>query len=47
LPKGVTIAALTHGPEHDLPVVSIHTPRGGASTDEEAAEGEAEGGAAE
>ena len=48
LPKGVTIAALTHGPDHDLPVVSIHTPRGGGSTDEaEAAEGSAEGEAAE
>ena len=48
LPKGVTIAALTHGPDHDLPVVSIHTPRGGGSTDEaEAAEGSAEGETAE
>lgn len=48
LPKGVTIAALTHGPDHDLPVVSIHTPRGGSATDEEAAaEGEAEGEATE
>jgi large subunit ribosomal protein L25 len=47
LPKGVTIAALTHGPDHDLPVVSIHTPRGGGSTDEAAAEGEAEGEATE
>ena len=42
LPKGVTIAALTHGTEHDLPVVSIHTPRGGGDDDVEevAAEGE-------
>ncbi|MDT8383825.1 MAG: 50S ribosomal protein L25/general stress protein Ctc [Gammaproteobacteria bacterium] len=46
LPKGVTIAALTHGEDHDLPVVSIHTPRGGGDT--EAAEGEAaEGGEAQ
>jgi large subunit ribosomal protein L25 len=27
LPEGVRIIALTHGPEHDLPVVSIHIPR--------------------
>lgn len=27
LPEGVKIIALTHGPEHDLPVVSIHVPR--------------------
>jgi len=52
LPKGVTIAALTHGTEHDLPVVSIHTPRGGGDEDEEesaAVEGDAaaEGDAAE
>lgn len=41
LPKGVTIAALTHGADHDLPVVSIHIPRGGV--DEEEAEAETEG----
>lgn len=28
LPAGVDIVALTHGPEHDLPVASIHIPRG-------------------
>jgi large subunit ribosomal protein L25 len=29
LPQGVEIVALTHGgPEHDLPVVSIHPPKG-------------------
>jgi large subunit ribosomal protein L25 len=27
LPKGVTIAALTHGEDHDLPVAAIHKPR--------------------
>jgi large subunit ribosomal protein L25 len=48
MPKGVTVAALTHGEDHDLPVVSIHTPRGGGAEEEEAAEGEAaEGEAAE
>lgn len=35
LPKGVTIAALIHGEDHDLPVVSIHTPRGGSDEEEE------------
>ena len=42
LPKGVKIAALIHGEDHDLPVVSIHTPRGGSA--EEGEEAEAEGG---
>lgn len=28
LPAGVTSVALSHGEEHDLPVVSIHLPRG-------------------
>lgn len=49
MPKGVTVAALMHGTDHDLPVVSIHTPRGGgddveeeaAVTEGDAAEGEA------
>lgn len=35
LPEGVKIIALTHGPEHDLPVVSIHVPR--AAVEAEAA----------
>jgi large subunit ribosomal protein L25 len=41
LPKGVTSVALSHGPDHDLPVVSINKPKG-ASVDEaaEGAEGE-------
>jgi len=42
LPEGAVVAALQHGEDHDLPVASIHMPRG-ASSDEEAAEGE-EGG---
>lgn len=52
LPKGVEITALTHGPDHDLPVVSINAPKGGGSDEEEeeAAAPEAaaeEGGASE
>lgn len=35
LPKGVAIAALAHGADHDLPVVSIHAPRGGGDEEEE------------
>ena len=27
LPKGVEISSLQHGPEHDLPIVSIHKPK--------------------
>ncbi len=39
LPEGVELVELMHGPEHDLPVVSIHMPRGGgAETEEGAAE---------
>jgi large subunit ribosomal protein L25 len=45
LPKGVQITALTHGEDHDLPVVSIHAAKGGAV--EEAAEGEAAAGEGE
>lgn len=33
LPEGVTLVELSHGPEHDLPVVSINSPRGGGSDD--------------
>jgi len=52
LPEGVQITALTHGTDHDLPVVSIHAPKGGgtAEEDEEAAAPDAataEGGASE
>jgi len=49
MPKGVTSAALTHGADHDLPVVSINAPKGGGE-DEEDAESEVvadAGGAAE
>jgi len=28
LPEGVELVQLQHGPEHDLPIVSIHLPRG-------------------
>jgi large subunit ribosomal protein L25 len=39
LPKGVSIPALSQGEDHDLPVASIHVPRGaGAAEEEEAAE---------
>lgn len=42
MPKGVTSAALSHGADYDLPVVSIHTPRGGGEEEVEAApEGDA------
>jgi len=49
LPKGVQITALTHGADHDLPVVSIHTPKGGGASEEdtETADTAAEGGASE
>ena len=43
LPKGVQLPALAQGPDHDLPVVSIHAPKGGAAADEEAGEAEAAG----
>jgi len=35
LPKGVESVALVHGEDHDLPVVSVHKPKG-VSTDEAA-----------
>ncbi|UTF61325.1 50S ribosomal protein L25/general stress protein Ctc [Gilvimarinus sp. DA14] len=38
LPKGVTSVALSHGEDHDLPVVAINKPKGG--TDDDEAEGE-------
>ncbi|WP_404368676.1 50S ribosomal protein L25/general stress protein Ctc [Marinobacter sp.] len=43
LPEGVRVAALQQGADHDLPVVSIHKPRG-ARTDEVGEEGEEEEG---
>ncbi|MFT7185963.1 MAG: large subunit ribosomal protein L25 [Pseudohongiellaceae bacterium] len=45
LPKGVVIAALQHGEDHDLPVCSIHKPKGTDIDEDEdatAAEGDAE-----
>ena len=45
VPAGVELIALSHGPEHDLPVVSVHLARGVAETTEE--EGEAEAGEGE
>lgn len=35
LPEGVSLVALTHGQDHDLPVVSVIPPRGGGHEDEE------------
>ncbi|WP_303291419.1 50S ribosomal protein L25/general stress protein Ctc [Marinobacter sp. SS5-14b] len=43
LPKGVRVAALLQGEDHNLPVVAIHKPRGAKADDAEGAEGE-EGG---
>ncbi|HSP00238.1 MAG TPA: 50S ribosomal protein L25/general stress protein Ctc [Thioalkalivibrio sp.] len=37
LPEGVSFVALSHGPDHDLPVVSILKPRGTTVEDEEEA----------
>ena len=43
LPKGVTSVALSHGEEHDLPVVAINKPKGASADDaEDAEEGEAD-----
>jgi large subunit ribosomal protein L25 len=46
LPGGVEIPSLALGPDHDLPVVSIHMPRGAGAGDEEEASA-AEGGQGE
>jgi large subunit ribosomal protein L25 len=46
LPQGVVVVALTHGDDHDLPVVACNAPRGGSEEEEleaEAAAAEAEG----
>ena len=43
LPEGVESVALSHGEDHDLPVVSIHAKRGGGSDEAEEAPA-AEGG---
>lgn len=42
LPKGVELAELSKGADHDLPVVSVHKPKGTKADEEEDAEGEAE-----
>jgi len=48
LSAGVELVQLQHGPEHDLPVVSIHLPRGSKEeTAEDEAETEGEEGAGE
>ncbi|MEY3016990.1 MAG: hypothetical protein RL336_125 [Pseudomonadota bacterium] len=41
LPKGVESVALSHGPEHDLPVASVIAPKGG-SADSDAGDSEAD-----
>jgi large subunit ribosomal protein L25 len=41
LPDGVEIPALAQGPDHDLPVASIHAKKGGGEGEEEPAAGEA------
>ena len=43
LPKGVESVALSHGEDHNLPVVNIHKPKGATVDEEDDAEGEAEG----
>ncbi len=43
LPKGVTIAALQQGDDHDLPVCSVHKPKGSAADEAEDAAAEEEG----
>ena len=44
LPKGVESVALIHGEDHDLPVVSIHKPKGVSTAEaaEDAGEDNAE-----
>ena len=44
LPKGVRVAALQQGEDHDLPVVAIHKPRGAKVDEEEGEEGSEENG---
>lgn len=39
MPKGVESVALSHGADHDLPIVSINKPKGAAGGDGEEAEG--------
>jgi large subunit ribosomal protein L25 len=44
LSKGVEIPALAQGPDHDLPVISINAPKGGAAEEEAGEEAAAEEG---
>jgi large subunit ribosomal protein L25 len=43
LPDGVTLVELAQGEDHDLPVVSVTEPRGGAGAGDEGEEGESGG----
>jgi len=43
MPKGVVVAALTHGEDHDQPVAAIHKPRA-AKVEDDTEEGEDAGG---
>jgi large subunit ribosomal protein L25 len=43
LPKGVKIAALQQGEDHDLPVCSVHKPKGSAADETEGEEAASEG----
>ncbi len=43
LPKGVESVALAHGEDHDLPVASIHKPKGASTEEASEEEGESEG----
>ncbi|MCX2780565.1 50S ribosomal protein L25/general stress protein Ctc [Microbulbifer thermotolerans] len=42
LPEGTESVDLSHGPDHDLVVASVHKPRGAVEAEAEAAEGEGE-----
>lgn len=44
VPAGVELVELSHGEDHDLPVVAIHLPRGAAAAEGEEEEGEGEEG---
>ena len=43
LPEGVTLAALQQGADDDLPICSVHNPKGKAEDEDEAGEAAAEG----
>ena len=42
LPQGVEILALSQGPEHNLPIASLHKPKRAAVEEEVSSEGEGE-----